>query len=62
MKPCCEDPTNRREGYGPRGDVGMEGVNEREDTTVTHCVICSARHVEVEAEVGQIGVAGAKLG
>jgi hypothetical protein len=56
MKACCADPANRREGLGPRGDIG--GWQERDDVTVTHCVICSCRHMEAVAEAGEFGVVG----
>lgn len=59
MKPCCEDPANRREGLGPRGEIG--GWHEQQDVTVTHCVICSCRHMEAVAEPGELGVVGVAM-
>lgn len=57
MKPCCADPANRREGLGPRGDAN----GFREGPEVSHCVICSCRHVEATLEPGKLGVTGKAL-
>lgn len=55
MNACCEDAENRRDGPGPRGgEYGPE-------VSVTHCVVCECRHIEVEAEPGVIGMRGASL-
>jgi hypothetical protein len=34
----------------------MEGIFP--EATVTHCTVCEARHVEVEAEAGELGLRG----
>jgi hypothetical protein len=58
MKPCCEKPENRREGYGPRGE---QDAPKHPDLIVTYCVICSCRHFEVDADKFELGVQGAEL-
>jgi hypothetical protein len=62
MKPCCEDLSNRAEGPGPRGWVGIEGLEERDDVAVTHCTVCDARHVEATADPHVMKVRGAISG
>jgi hypothetical protein len=61
MNDCCQDETNRRPGVGPRGGEGLEGVLTREDTTVTHCIVCECRHVEAAADPGQMLSRGSGL-
>lgn len=58
MNACCEDPTNRREGAGPRGlDAPLP-----KDVTVTHCIVCECRHFEATFEPGKLGLKGGSLG
>jgi hypothetical protein len=40
----------------------MEGATEHPDLEVTHCVICSARHVQAVADPGKMITRGAPLG
>ena len=59
MNDCCANAANREDGPGPRG---MDGLGEpRDDVAITHCTICECRHLEAEADPGQLGVEGAAL-
>ena len=59
MNECCERLENRREGFGPRGAFSDDPLAA--GVSVTHCVVCEARHVEMEADALEMGAEGASL-